>query len=148
MSFYYLLPILLVIVHRSLASFPTAIEEEPAVALAPEIAHVAPMMPSLPAVASAPYFPHVFPYAHHFYHPSARVHNVEKGFAKESGHASETSVISEDGHLPLAGHLPPALGHLANTLPFAGPFRSRVHKKLAKKARKARTHKSFDKKKD
>ncbi|KAL6744403.1 hypothetical protein Aduo_017342 [Ancylostoma duodenale] len=148
MNSYYLLPIILVIAQRSLASFPTAIEEEPAVAVAPEpIAHVAPVMPSLPAIAPAPYYPHVFPYAHHYYHhPRAHVHNVEKGFVKESGHASETSVVSEDGHFPLSGHLPPRLAHLADGLPFTGPFRSRVHKKVAKKAHKARTHKSFDKK--
>ncbi|EYB93357.1 hypothetical protein Y032_0183g936 [Ancylostoma ceylanicum] len=157
-TLYCILPLLLVVVQRSLASFPhVAVEEEPAVAVAAEpvahvpvaTAHVAPVVAAAPAVAPAPYpypypYPHMYPYAYAapYHHPRTEVHNVVKAYQKEAGHVSKTAMVSEGGHLPGHFGLHPA-GHFAGGLGLPIPFRSRLHReKLAKKV-----HKSFDKKK-
>ncbi|KAL6744408.1 hypothetical protein Aduo_017346 [Ancylostoma duodenale] len=152
-SFYYLLPVLLVVIQRSLASFPhVEVEEEPAVAVAPQpiahvpvaTAHVAPVVAAASAVAPAPYpypypYPHMYPYSVSYapyHHPRTEVHNVVKAYQKEAGHVSKTAMVSEGGHFAAHMSLHPA-GHLGGFgLPI--PFRSR---KLAKKA-----HKSFNRK--
>ncbi|EYB93355.1 hypothetical protein Y032_0183g934 [Ancylostoma ceylanicum] len=154
MNSLYILPFFLVVVQRSLASFPhVAVEEEPAVAVAAEpiahlpvaTAHVAPVVAAAPAVAPAPYpypypYPHMYPYSYApYYHPRTEVHNVVKAYEKEKGHTSATSVVSEDGHLPahLGLH---AAGHLPDALSFPIPFRSRLHQ--AKQVKKSsRAHK-------
>ncbi|RCN43610.1 hypothetical protein ANCCAN_10381 [Ancylostoma caninum] len=148
-SLYYLLAIILTIAHRSFASFPTnLVEEEPAVAVAPEPptqvfvgrAHDAPVVSQIPAPAV--YHPPAYPHAllPPYYHPRTAVRNVVKGWAKEAGHRSETSVVSEDGHLPATWGIHSA-EHLPEALAFPAPFRSRLHrKKMAKKA--SRTHKT------
>ncbi|EYB93358.1 hypothetical protein Y032_0183g937 [Ancylostoma ceylanicum] len=156
MSFtYYLLPILAFTAQRSLASFPTnVVEEEPAVAVAPQPptqvlvgpAHAAPVVSQIPAPAV--YQPHV--YSHglypHYYHPRTEVRNVVKGYAKETGHRSETQMVSEDGHLPATWGIH-AAEHLPEALAFPAPFRSRLHrKKMAKKA--SRAHRSRNNKKN
>ncbi|KAL6744407.1 hypothetical protein Aduo_017345 [Ancylostoma duodenale] len=155
MSFFLLLPVLLGIAQRSLASFPHVGIEEPAVAVAAEpiahvpvaTAHVAPVVAAAPAIAPAPYpypypYPHMYPYSMYapYHHPRTEVHNVVKAYEKEKGHTSATSMISEDGHLPATFGLHPA-EHLSDGLALPIPFRSR--QKLAKK-----THKSFDHKKN
>ncbi|EYB93354.1 hypothetical protein Y032_0183g933 [Ancylostoma ceylanicum] len=156
-SFFYLLPVVLAIAQGSLASFPSSVvEEEPAVAVAPESpaqvlvgpAHAAPVVAPASVIAPMPYHPHVYPHAvfPHYYHPRTEVRNVVKGYAKETGHRSETQMVSEDGHLPTTWGIHPA-EHLAEALAFPTPFRSRLHrKKMAKKT--SRAHKSLNNRKN
>ncbi|KAL6744404.1 hypothetical protein Aduo_017343 [Ancylostoma duodenale] len=153
-SFFYLLPFVVAIARGSLANFPTnVVEEEPAVAVAPEHptqvlvgpAHAAPVVAPTPVIAP---LPHVYPHAlfPHYDHPRAEIRNVVKGYAKETGHRSETSMVSEDGHLPTAWGIHPA-EHFPEALGFPTPFRKRLHrKKMAKKA--SRAHKSLHNRKN
>ncbi|EYC17210.1 hypothetical protein Y032_0031g2340 [Ancylostoma ceylanicum] len=155
--FYNLLSLLLVIVQRSLASFPidNALEEEPAVAAVPEpvsrvpIAHphVAPVAATVAAPAApAPYYPYAYPYNQYapYHHPRTEVHNIVKSYAKEAGQASETLMVSGGGHLPAIMDVHPP-EHMSEVLTFPAPWHSRLHRqKMAKKT--SRTHKSFDRK--
>ncbi|KAL6728025.1 hypothetical protein Aduo_009838 [Ancylostoma duodenale] len=152
--FYGLLSVLLVVIQRSLASFPTDnfIKEEPSLAAIPEpIAHVpiahphvAPVAAPIAAAAPVSYYPHISPYNMYYpyYRPRTEVRNVVKSYAKEAGQASETQMISGGGHLPTIMDVHPP-EHMSEVLPFPAPWRSRLHRrKLAKKA--SRAHKSFD----
>ncbi|EPB76061.1 hypothetical protein ANCCEY_04839 [Ancylostoma ceylanicum] len=161
-SSYFLLCTLLVITGRSHASYPAeAVEEEPAVAIAPApvIEEIAPaplpepeIVAPAPVVAPAGYVkpapvvvpaPVVEAEPVHHYHPRTEVRNVATAYKKESHHRSDTVMVSGDEHD--FDHFPSSLeffphDHFFDHAGYPVPLRARVNrKKLAsKKAAKAR----------
>ncbi|ETN77783.1 hypothetical protein NECAME_10793 [Necator americanus] len=146
-SFYCLLSIIFINTQGSLASYPTAaVEEQPAIAIAPPPAPIVePVVEAAPVVAPAQYAPTpvvasapivapppvvapapAFPYAVYIHHRQPL--NFAKSYSKETGHTSDTAVIYEGGHFPF-GHLP--ANRIFGDMHVDGPFRAR--KKLATK---------------